>query len=151
MYRKILVPIDGSDTATRGLREAVKLASGSQATIRLVHIINTSALAMAYGDAPSGTASYVAMLIAAGKEALKEAQGIVKQAGLQSESVSLETVQDNTGELLIQQATQWPADLIAMGTHGRRGLGRLVLGSTAEYVLRHTSIPMLLVRFQPKG
>jgi nucleotide-binding universal stress UspA family protein len=151
MYQKILVPIDGSDTATRGLREAIKLASGSQATIRLVHIVNTSALAMAYADSPSGTTNYVARLMADGKQALKDAEDIVKQAGLRSESVSLETVNDNTGELLIHQATQWPADLIAMGTHGRRGLGRLVLGSTSEYVLRHTSTPMLLVRFQPKN
>ena len=151
MYQKILVPIDGSDTATRGLREAIKLATGSQTTIRLVHIVNTSALAMAYAEAPSGTTNYVARLVAEGKQALQEAEDIVKQAGLRSEAVTLETMHDNTGELLTDQATQWPADLIAMGTHGRRGLGRLVMGSTAEYVLRHTSIPMLLVRFQPKS
>jgi nucleotide-binding universal stress UspA family protein len=151
MYQKILVPIDGSDTATRGLREAIRLAAGTQATIRLVHIVNTSPLAMAYADSPSATTNYVARLLAAGKEALKEAEGSVAQAGLRSESVVLETMGDNTGELLIEQARQWPADLIAMGTHGRRGLGRLVMGSTAEYVLRHTSIPMLLVRIQPKN
>jgi nucleotide-binding universal stress UspA family protein len=148
MYQKILVPIDGSDTATRGLREAIKLAAGSQATIRLVHIVNTAPLAVAYGGMPSETDNFIGRLLAAGKEALKEAEGIVSQAGLKSESVTIETMVDNTGELLIKQAAQWPADLIAMGTHGRRGLGRLVLGSTAEYVLRHTSIPMLLLRIQ---
>jgi nucleotide-binding universal stress UspA family protein len=151
MYQKILVPIDGSETATRGLREALKLATGTQATVRLVHIVNTASLAMAYADSPSSTSNYVARLLAAGKEALQEAEAIVKQAGLKSESVELETMNDNTGELLIDQAKQWPADLIAMGTHGRRGLGRLVMGSTSEYVLRHTSIPMLLVRIQTKS
>jgi nucleotide-binding universal stress UspA family protein len=148
MYQKILVPVDGSETATRGLREAIKLAAGTQATIRLVHTVNTAPIAVAYGGFAAESDNLTARLMAAGKEALQEAEGLVKQAGLRSESVMLETLSDNTGELLIQQASQWPADLIAMGTHGRRGLGRLVMGSTAEYVLRHTSIPLLLVRIK---
>jgi len=151
MYQKILVPVDGSDTATRGLEEAIRLAAGSQSTIRLVHIVNPIALAVAYGGSPTLSDDYVAGLHAEGKTVLQQAEALVRQAGLRSESVLLETLNDNTGELLIQQATQSSADLIAMGTHGRRGLGRLVLGSTTEYILRHSNVPMLLVRFQSKG
>jgi nucleotide-binding universal stress UspA family protein len=86
-----------------------------------------------------------------GEAALKEAENIVKQNGLHSESVMLETAIDNTGELIVKQAVDWPADVIVMGTHGRRGLSRLVLGSNAEYVLRHAAVPVLLVRMQSKS
>jgi nucleotide-binding universal stress UspA family protein len=81
-----------------------------------------------------------------GEAALKQAEDVVRQNGLQSESVLLGTSTDNTGELIVNQAKEWPADVIVMGTHGRRGLARLVLGSNAEYVLRHTQVPVLLVR-----
>jgi nucleotide-binding universal stress UspA family protein len=64
------------------------------------------------------------------------------------ESVLLETSTDNTGPLIVGQAKDWPADIIVMGTHGRRGIGRVVLGSEAEYVVRHTPVPVLLVRKQ---
>jgi nucleotide-binding universal stress UspA family protein len=62
--------------------------------------------------------------------------------------VLLETSADNTGQLIVGQAKDWPADIIVMGTHGRRGLGRVVLGSEAEYVVRHTPVPVLLIRKQ---
>lgn len=58
----------------------------------------------------------------------------------------LGTAVDNTGELVVNQAIEWPADIIVMGTHGRRGLGRLVPGSNADCVLRHAPVPVLLVR-----
>jgi nucleotide-binding universal stress UspA family protein len=48
--------------------------------------------------------------------------------------------------LIVEKAKEWPADLIVMGTHGRRGLSRLVLGSDAEWVLRSTPVPVLMVR-----
>ncbi|MGA7537737.1 MAG: universal stress protein [Steroidobacteraceae bacterium] len=50
------------------------------------------------------------------------------------------------GACIVQRAREWPADLIVCGTHGRRGVRRLLLGSDAEYILRHTPVPILLVR-----
>jgi nucleotide-binding universal stress UspA family protein len=149
MYQKILVPIDGSETARSGLREAIKLGSHDRATVRLVHVADSAALLMAYSAAFGIGTDFHAKLIDEGRAQLHEADWIVADAGLHAESVLLETTIDNTGELLVKQAVEWPAEIIVMGTHGRRGLARLALGSNAEYVLRHTPVPVLLVRMQP--
>ncbi|MGO8855121.1 MAG: universal stress protein [Steroidobacteraceae bacterium] len=151
MYRNILVPIDGSDTAKRGLREAMILAKGNGTTLRLIHVVNTAVIALEYAETYAPTDDWSEGRRVVGEAALKEAEDIVKQNGLHSESVMLESAIDNTGELIVKQAVDWPADVIVMGTHGRRGLSRLVLGSNAEYVVRHAPVPVLLVRMQSKS
>ena len=151
MYRNILVPIDGSDTAKRGLREAMILAKGNSTTLRLVHVVNTAVIALEYAETCAAPDDWSERRRVVGEAALKEAENIVKQNGLHSESVMLGTAIDNTAELIVKQAVDWPADVIVMGTHGRRGLSRLVLGSNAEYVLRHAAVPVLLVRMQSKS
>jgi nucleotide-binding universal stress UspA family protein len=145
MYKKILVPIDGSETSRRGLDEAIQLARDNSAKIRLVHVVNTAVVAVEY---PGGslTDEVSDRLRDNGEAVMKGAAGIVSRSGLTAETVVLGTPIDNTGELIVHQATEWPADIIVMGTHGRRGLPRVVLGSNAEYVLRHTCVPVLLVR-----
>jgi nucleotide-binding universal stress UspA family protein len=148
MYQKILVPVDGSDTSTLGLLEAIKLAHGTHAQLQLVHVVNTMVSAIDYAAGPGSTIDPAIRSSDEDVAALKSAESLVKQNGLDSEPVLLSTVIDNVGELIIRQAKQWTADIIVMGTHGRRGLGRLVLGSHAEYVLRHTQVPVLLVRKQ---
>ncbi len=81
-----------------------------------------------------------------GKAILKSAEGLVREHGLNAESSLLECWGRRASDLILEQAEQWPADLIVMGTHGRRGLRRLALGSDAEMVLRSASVPVLLVR-----
>jgi nucleotide-binding universal stress UspA family protein len=54
-------------------------------------------------------------------------------------------------DVIVKEAAQWPADLIVLGTHGRRGAGRLLLGSDAEQVLRVAPVPVLLVRHRPSN
>ena len=149
MYQKILVPVDGSDTSTGGLLEAIKLAQAGGGKLRLVHVVNTAVFALDYAAVTTGLDNLPGRLRDYGQAALSTAEDVVRQNGLQSESLLLETLSDNTGELIVTQAKEWPADIIVMGTHGRRGLARLAVGSHAEYVLRHTPIPVLLVRKQP--
>ena len=147
MYRNILVPVDGSDSSTGGLLEAIKLAAqADHARLRLVHVVNTAVVAMEYAAAFAAMDEVPQRLREDGEAALKQAEEVVRQNDLHSESVLLGTSTDNTGELIVNQSKEWPADIIVMGTHGRRGLARLVLGSNAEYVLRHTRVPVLLVR-----
>ena len=146
MYQSILVPVDGSDTSTRGLREAIRLAQGNHARLRLVHVVNTAVIAMEYAAALGPMEDFENAAREDGEAVLRLAADFVRENGLQSESVLLGTASDNTGELIVAQAQEWPADVIVMGTHGRRGLRRLVLGSNAEYVLRHTTVPVVLVR-----
>jgi nucleotide-binding universal stress UspA family protein len=150
MYRNILVPVDGSDTSASGLLEAIKLAKADGARLRLVHVVNTAVVAMEYAAAFAELDNLPQKLRDNGEATLQQAESVVRQNGLQSESMLVGTTMDNTGELIVNQAKEWPADVIVMGTHGRRGLARLVLGSNAEYVLRHTPVPILLVRKQSK-
>jgi len=149
MYQKILVPVDGSAPSTRGLLEAIKLARDDHAQLRLVHVVNTIVSAIDYAAGPGSTIDPSTRTNDADVAALKRAESLVTQNGLNSEPVLLSTVTDNVGELIVRQAKEWNADIIVMGTHGRGGLSRLILGSNAEHVLRHTQVPVLFVRGQP--
>jgi nucleotide-binding universal stress UspA family protein len=130
MYQYILVPIDGSDTATLGLREAIKLARAGRGRIRLIHVVDERPVV----SAPDGDAGGV---VIAG---LRSAD-----AGVPVDSKLVEDLGGEVGSHIVQEARTWPADLIVCGTHGRRGIRRVVLGSAAEYVVRRSSVPVLLV------
>jgi nucleotide-binding universal stress UspA family protein len=81
-----------------------------------------------------------------GRNILNEAQRVLSKYGLESECVLIESRGERTAAMILAQAKEWPADLIVMGTHGRRGLIRLALGSDAAEVVRGWPVPVLLVR-----
>lgn len=150
MYQRILVPVDGSATATRGLDEAMRLARLTGASLRLVHVVDELAVALS-----SAQGAYVGDLYTrlreGGEAVLKEAQARVEAAGLRAETVLHDTFQGRICDLVVQEAQQWPADVIVIGTHGRRGVGRVMMGSDAEQILRAAPVPVLLVRAQPNA
>jgi nucleotide-binding universal stress UspA family protein len=150
MFHRILVPIDGSPTSNRGLEEAIGLASDQKRRICLLHVIDELVAtggvdAMMYVP-PSYTDEFIRALREGGKKLLASAEAKVRKHGIEVEPVLLETVGRRVADLIIKQAKKWRADVIVLGTHGRRGLSRLVMGSDAEVVLRETPIPVLLVR-----
>jgi nucleotide-binding universal stress UspA family protein len=145
MYQKILVPVDASLASIRGLQEAIKLALAEKSTLRLIHVVNEFVFDPVY--APS--AAYEPLLESfriTGQEILAKAQALARQAGVEFQSELIETMGGNVAELILEGARKWPADLIVMGTHGRRGVRRAVLGSDAEMVVRSANVPVLLVR-----
>lgn len=145
MYKKILVPIDGSDTSLRGLNEAMKLAKDQGAKIRLIHIVNELMVVASYeGTIYSG--ELIQALRDSGQKILNKAQQSVAAAGVQVEVELLEAHGGQAGNAIIKDAEQSLADIIVLGTHGRRGLSRLVMGSDAEQVVRQARVPVLLVR-----
>ncbi len=150
MFRRILVPIDGSPTSNRGLDEAIGLASDQKASICLLHVVDELVVtggvhAMMYVP-PSCTDEFFRALRRGGKKLLSDAEAKVRKHGIAVEPVLLEMVGGRVADLIIKQAKKWRADVIVLGTHGRRGLSRLVMGSDAEMVLRETPLPVLLVR-----
>lgn len=145
MYGKILVPIDGSETANQGLNEAIKLAKNQGARIRLVHIVN-ELIMTAPGAYVTNFAQIIDILRTGGQGILAAGEDAVRSAGIEVDTAFVEAMGGQAGDHIVQQAKQWGADLIVCGTHGRRGLRRLVLGSDAEYIVRHTPVPILLVR-----
>lgn len=145
MYKKILVPIDGSASAQRGLDEAIKLAKESGAALRLVHAVNEYFIDSGFGM-PMIATQWIDALREGGAAILNAAAAKVRDHGLKPETVLLDQLGTRVADLILNQAKEWPADLIVMGTHGRRGLSRLAMGSDAEMVLRLTPVPVLLIR-----
>lgn len=145
MYQRICVPIDGSETSARALQEAIKLAD-SKAQLRLVHVVEDIY--------PLDAESYSFVDYAALQEAVRHtaertlalAAKKVQQSGKSAETALLEAGGERVANVLESDARHWQADLIVIGTHGRSGLSRLLLGSVAEGVLRVASVPVLLVR-----
>jgi nucleotide-binding universal stress UspA family protein len=150
MYAKILVPVDGSATAMKGLKEAIQLARAVQAKVKLVHIVNE--LLADYTLAPS---VYYEKVIEgereAGRQTLSKAQAYAHDLDFDVEVELIETIGARASTIIVEAAKQWGADLIVLGTHGRRGLQRLALGSDAEQVLRIAPVPVLMVRANADG
>jgi len=149
MYRKILVPVDGSPTSKLGLQEAIELAKATGAALRIVYVANEFIV-----DGRYLTPQTYALLLEGfrinGREILDDAQKMASQADVEFTTDLIETVAGRVWELILEAARQCSADLIVMGTHGRRGLNRLVLGSDAEMVLRSAPVPVLFVREKSK-
>lgn len=145
MYQRILVPVDGSSAAVQGLHEAIRLARNQGAQILLLHVVDEWRVAAGDIAAVNLDAGSKA-LREAGAQLLKQAEEQVREAGIPVQTVLLEELGVPVGECIVQRAQQWQADLIVCGTHGRHGVSRLLLGSSAEYIVRHTSVPVLLVR-----
>jgi len=80
---------------------------------------------------------------------LKNAMTLAKRQGVKAESVMYENLFGFVAELVLKEATKWRADIIVMGTHGRRGVTHMLLGSDAEAVVRSSLVPVLLVRGAP--
>lgn len=145
MYRKILVPVDGSEASTLGLQEAIKLAKAGAATLKAIHVVNDLVLVNTSYFPQSLYDQTIATLRQGGKKVLDSAQGTARENGAELQVELLDTV-GGPADQIIEHAKTWGADLIVMGTHGRRGLRRLALGSDAEMVLRASPVPVLFVR-----
>ncbi|MEJ2173644.1 MAG: universal stress protein [bacterium] len=144
MYSRILVPIDGSKTAARGLREAIRLAKEQNAALRVVHVVDKMAI-IGVTEAGMNPRPVLAKLARSGRAVLDEARRNAKKLGVEVDTVLHEPVTKRVADEVLREAKRWEADLIVMGTHGRRGVQRLVLGSDAEQVVRQAEIPVLLV------
>ena len=145
MYQRILVPIDGSPTSERSLQEAIKLADG-KAQLRLVYVIEEVYQLDAVGFGYIDYAALHEEVRKTGERALAQAAEKVQRSGMTAETALLEVLGRRVADVIDSDALDWKADLIVIGTHGRSGLNRLLLGSVAEDVVRGTSVPVLLVR-----
>jgi nucleotide-binding universal stress UspA family protein len=146
MYQKILVPVDGSPTSSRGLQEAIKLAKLTGAQLRLMHVVDEISFATGMEAATMMTGEMLQLLREGGEQILKKAKARVEKAGLRVDTVLCDSFAGRVCDQVIEQATKWRAGLIVLGTHGRRGMGRLLLGSDAEMIVRMAAVPVLLVR-----
>lgn len=146
MYRKILVAVDRSSSSRRAMEEAVRIAQPMHAKIRAIYVLDRA-------PAYPYTCHYDMNLLDKaltrdGQEALGEAAQVFAAGGIDADTELVKTARmtEDVPECLQRYALQYGADLVVMGTHGRRGVRRAVLGSVAERFVRASSCPVLLVR-----
>jgi nucleotide-binding universal stress UspA family protein len=142
LYKKILVAVDSSPHAMNAAKHGFALAHQLKATLGLINVIDRN------------------------KEIINADLGITPE---QSQTVLLRQAEENIDQLIrmyagvkevlrftpegfakaeiINTAKEWEADLIVMGTHGRSGLSHLLVGSIAEYIIKHVTIPVMVVPF----
>jgi nucleotide-binding universal stress UspA family protein len=146
MYQRILVPFDGSSTSNRGLDEAIQLATLTGARLRLVHMIELLLVATGFETAAAYVGEVVPLMKQAGERILREGQVRAEKAGVTADTFLVDNITTGLSDAVADQVKAWGADLIVIGTHGRRGVGRLLLGSDAEQIVRTATVPVLLVR-----
>lgn len=145
MYSRILVPIDGSPAAQRGLDEALALAQRLGSSLRLLNVVDARML-IAEVSAYALPDQLLAQWSAAGEELLAQAAERALVLGVPADAAVRCDPGLRVADWILKEAGDCGAALIVMGTHGRRGLRRLALGSDAEMVLRESRVPVLLVR-----
>lgn len=152
MYRKILVSVDGSNTSKKALMEAIRMTNyaGGRCELRLIHVLDEMAYFTGYDPYGAQSGDLIRAMRQAGEKILAEALDIALSAGLTADTLLIDRFGERLGETVALEATKWNADLLVVGTHGRRGLGRMFLGSGAEQIIRLAPVPVLVVR-NPEG
>ena len=153
MFKRILVPIDGSRTAGSGLKTAIRMARDERAVLILLHVVDENIIAL---SGEYAGAAYVDRLLSGmregGKKIIAAAAATAKKQGVIARTVLVESMGPRrVADIIVQQARKERADAIVIGTHGRRGISRLVMGSDAEEVVRGSPVPVVLVSSGARG
>lgn len=145
MFKRIFVPVDGSETSLQAVRLACRLAAESGGELRLAHVLDRGAYLTGYDVGGASGALYEALQSSA-TSILAEAHAEATDAGARADTVLVNEMGSSLGEAVASAASAWKADLIVVGTHGRRGPSRLLLGSGADQVIRLAPVPVLVSR-----
>jgi nucleotide-binding universal stress UspA family protein len=146
VYARILVAIDGSANSECALGHAIGLAKGLSAALRVVHVVDTGWIGLGM-ELAIDTMEISRARHEAGIKLLAGARASAQAAGLEAETrlVEMATPTDHVAVLIAKEVKDWPADLVVLGTHGRRGLERMLLGSVADGMARLSTAPVLLI------
>ena len=148
---RILVPVDGSPLANAAVDHAVELARGLGGVVRFAHVVDPRRLLFD----PSGPHASASMLVKAqraqGERILRAAVERARTNGAACDSVLLQDAPARVSDLLIREADDWGATLVVMGSHGRTGLDRLLMGSTSQAISLNGRTPVLVVPAGPQN
>jgi len=139
-FRKIVIAVDDHAVAAHAAEIGSSLAQSLGAEVALIHVVDTSA---GFGNQSGVPASF--LLAEAEDQGKRLLAGYGERLKLHPPALEFLRVGKPSAEI-VKAAKEWPADLIVIGSHGRRGLERALLGSVAEAVLRHSRCPVLIVR-----
>lgn len=147
MYKQIMLAVDGSDSSNAAIEETIKLIKGQQTHLRIIHVLDESFL---YTGGPGfDYASLNSVLREQGEELLTKAEQRIKSqctVEIEKSLLELKPLQGRIAEVIAEEAKECAADLLILGTHGRRGFSRFFIGSVAENTVRISHLPVLLVR-----
>lgn len=146
MFKRIFVPVDGSDTSLNALQMACRLAREGGGALRLAHVLDRAAYLTGYDVSGGASGALFEALQSSAQKILAEAQAAAAAAGVQADTVLVNELGSSLGEAVATAATDWQADLIVTGTHGRSGPSRLLLGSGADQIIRLAPVPVLVTR-----
>ncbi len=146
MYKHILVAVDDSETSRLALHEAINLAKEQKAKLRIIHVADEQIVD--YDGLGIDFNGYVASIKEYGQTLLSKAAEMARELKIDFDTqlMELKTLQGPVAQKIIEAVQAWPADLLVIGTHGRRGFNHLLLGSVAEGVMRIAPIPVLIIR-----
>jgi nucleotide-binding universal stress UspA family protein len=150
MFDRILVAIDGSPTSQRALKSAIGLAKSQNGTLTILHVVNDMSAVAQVGYSSYVPAAYVDDMLDelrnTGRKVLGKAAALARASGVEPVERLVESKGGSIADAILAEARKVRADVIVLGTHGRRGLQRMLMGSDAETVLREARVPVLLVR-----
>ncbi len=144
MFKHILAPVDGSATSLAAVDKAAELAKVFGAVVTAVYVIDPYPFTGVGSEFAYGQDQYLNAARAEARAAMEGAAKRLQDAGVQAETRVIESHAVWRG--VIEAIEACGADLVVMGSHGRRGLERLVLGSVTQSVLSHTKVSTLVVR-----
>lgn len=144
MFKHILVPVDGSPTSMMAVSKAAGLAKAFGSAVTILYVIDPYPFTGVGADFAYGQAQYLSAATAEANAALDTAKKAMQEAGIEANTVVGEGHAAQEGISRALESTG--ADLIVMGSHGRRGIERLVLGSVTQRVLGAVHVPVLVVR-----
>ncbi|MEJ7931165.1 universal stress protein [Ramlibacter sp. AN1015] len=146
MFQRILVPVDGSAPSMHALTVAIGMARAFAGRLRLVHVLEDAAYLAGYDPTGAAAGELFRATRDSGTRILAEALETARRAGVDADTVFVDQLGERLPESVAKAAREWPADLVVVGTHGRRGLSRLMLGSGAEDIIRQAPVPVLVAR-----
>lgn len=144
MFKKILVPSDGSPQAHKAAEAAADLAKSQGATVVGVFVIDPFPFAGVGEGSAVGLQAYMSEAQAGASRSLADIRSVCESRGVAFTGDTIERTSVYDG--ILQTATAEGCDLIVMGSHGRKGIEALILGSVAQKVLTHASVPVLIIK-----
>ncbi|WP_034298819.1 universal stress protein [Herbaspirillum sp. RV1423] len=148
MYKHILVPLDGSTTAEQAVHEACSLAQLCKAQVRLLHVLDMATYSNGFEQPEVYISTIRPLALQEAEEMLARHRAMLEAKGIDVDTEIRESLGARVADIIVERAVATEADLIVIGTHGRRGMRRFVMGSDAEQVARTSPVPVLLVKYR---
>jgi len=151
MYQRILIAVDGSPSSDLAIAQAILIAKATGAAARVVFVADDSELFFEFSHRDPD--ALMEEIISFGRNVLANAARRISAEGVRCTTRLFErpVSPGRISETILFEAGNWNADLIAMGTHGRRGIRGLVMGGVSEGVVHQTNLPVLLIHSEPKN